>query len=161
MNLFIKEISKYKHLVYKDIELPIISESLKNALSILDEPIVHPFYIISKDGIFIRNQYAWDGATYVLNDSKYLRIPSLIHDVGCQAVNNHLLDHTFRKHFDREYFELSLLYNPFKETFISFLVTLRACLHFTFTRLWGLIPKGKEKDKYANIYCIPVKEKVC
>ena len=83
-----------------------------------------------------------------VNNTPDLIVPSLVHDIGCQAVNLGLLPFSLRKCFDREYYEQALLYgvNP-----------ARALVHYSAISMWGLIPKSPSKDKYSRRYEIELK----
>lgn len=152
-----RDLKNYDHQVFESVRINVVSDKLKKMLSKMDGKISHPFYTIDQNGVWAKEFYAWDGVTGS-KDSKYLRVASLTHDIGCQAVNNKALPREFRAAFDREYYEQSLLYNPYtKGSFGFYFVKIRALIEYGFIRLWGLIPKGKEKDKYAIIHHITLK----
>lgn len=144
-----RDVTYYRFDVLKDTTIPIVSSVLKKALLSLDHPIVHPYYVIDKDYICAKTTYAWDGATGVLRQTKNIRIPSLIHDIGCQAINNEQLPRSMRKAFDKEYYEQCRLYG---------VCLLRRLLHYVGIRLWGLIPKAKEVESYAKIHGIVIRQ---
>lgn len=157
MELKTRELQTFDHQVYEAVTIRPVSVKLKKMLSQLENPVIHPYYKISEEGIWAKELYAWDGVTGSV-DSEYLRVPSLVHDIGCQAVNNRVLPREFRAAFDREYFVQSLLYNPYpKGSFLNQCVKVRSFFEYVMVRLWGLIPKGKEKDKYSIIHRITLK----
>lgn len=157
MELKTRELLNYDHQVFEAVTIRPVSDKLKKMLSTLDKPVIHPYYRIDKEGVWAKELYAWDGVTGSI-DSDYLRVASLVHDIGCQAVNNKVLPREFRAAFDMEYFVQSLLYNPYsKGSFLYNLVVIRSFFEYCMVRLWGLIPKGKEKDKYSIIHRITLK----
>lgn len=143
----LRKIKGYRYQIGKECVIPIVSKELKKAL-INIETIIHPFYQIYKDRVWVKDLYAWDGATGVLRQTKNIRIPSLIHDIGCQAINNGQLPRSVRKAFDKEYYEQCRLYG---------VCSLRRLLHYVGIRLWGLIPKTKEVESYAKIHGIVIR----
>lgn len=147
--LFYRDVTSYRYEVDKDTYIPIVSNTLKNALSSLEHPVIHPYYVIDKDTVYAKAEYAWDGATGVLRQTKNIRIPSLIHDIGCQAINNGQLPRSVRKAFDKEYYEQCRLYG---------VCSLRRLLHYVGIRLWGLISKTKEVESYAKIHGIVIRQ---
>lgn len=144
-----RDVTHYRFDVWKDTGIPIVSPDLKKALLVMDHPIIHPYYVIDKDTVYAKAEYAWDGATGVLRQTKNIRIPSLIHDIGCQAINNGQLPRSVRKAFDKEYYEQCRLYG---------VCSLRRLLHYVGIRLWGLIPKTKEVESYAKIHGIVIRQ---
>lgn len=64
--------------------------------------VIQPFYTIFTTGtIVIKAGYAWDGASGPAIDTRNFMRGSLVHDVGCQAVNDGILPKHFRPKFDR------------------------------------------------------------
>lgn len=66
------------------------------------ETVRHPLFSIQKNGmITIKAGYAWDGASGPAIDTRNFMRGSLVHDIGCQAVNEGLLPKHFRPKFDK------------------------------------------------------------
>lgn len=108
-----------------------------------------PFYTISQEGVFAERGYAWDGATGVLRQTENLRIPSLVHDIGCQAVNTGALPRRFRPLFDYEYYLQSRLYGVSE---------FRAQLHYAAISLWGMFPKTEPlTPKFTKLYTVNIR----
>lgn len=140
-------VNGYLYEIEDRVNVPVISSKLRNAL-FEQQTVEHPFFIIRPNYIEVAEHYAWDGATGAVKNTPDLIVPSLVHDIGCQAVNLGLLPFSLRKCFDREYYEQALLYgvNP-----------VRALVHYSAISLWGLIPKSPSKDKYSRRYEIELK----
>lgn len=112
------------------------------------ETIQHPFFEIGRRAVLIRAGYAWDGATMAVNTGSLI-VPSLIHDIGCQAVNLALLPFEFRACFDAEYYTQSLAYDVPK---------IRAAIHYVAVRFWGTFPKSeKAVAPYADVLDIKIR----
>ena len=68
-----------------------------------EEPIVTDFYAIEPCGLMtIHKGYCWDFATGALDTQTIIRA-SLIHDVGCQAIVDGLLDIKHKPQVDNEF----------------------------------------------------------
>lgn len=145
----IRKLNKYRYQIVEKITVPIVSDRLKKALSDTGLTVNHPYYSIDSSGVTANDLYAWDGVTGAIN-TKNLRIASLIHDIGCQAVNDGRLPKSFRSAFDREYYEQAELYGVNK---------LRRILHYIAIRIWGMIPIVIEREHYSNIYSIKIEDK--
>lgn len=110
----------------------------------------HPFFEVNGEGVLAQARYAWDGATGVLLQTEDLMVPSLIHDIGCQAVNLRLLPFSCRALFDDEYRLQCKAYGVPK---------WRRDMHWGFIRLWGTIRKHEDSPaKYAKVYDFKVLE---
>ena len=96
-----KDVHSYRYRVNDDVFIPFLNDDMKHAMSFLDI-VNHPYFVINKDGVFANKNYAWDGATYAIN-TKNLIIPSLVHDILCQAISLGLLDRKYRPLADKEY----------------------------------------------------------
>lgn len=132
----------YRYQITDDCAVPILSGALISALRDM-ETVRHPFFEITRRAVLVRAGYAWDGATGVLFQTANLRVPSLIHDIGCQAVNLGMLPRDFRAAFDAEYYAQALEYGVSKP---------RAMAHFAAIRLWGMIQKAeKNPAPYADV----------
>lgn len=147
--MFLKysDINHYLYKIEEEVSIPFIFEGLKDAM--LEVPSVeHPYFKINHAGVTVSIGYAWDGATNVIQNNDSLIVPSLIHDIGCQAINLGLIPFKLRESFDREYYEQSLLYgvNP-----------LRAMFHFTMLNTWRLIRNRPSKKKQFNIHELEIK----
>lgn len=141
----LRKIKGYRYQIGKECVIPIVSKELKKAL-INIETVIHPFYQIYKDRVWVKDLYAWDGATGAVNTSDLI-VPSLIHDIGCQAVNSKKIPFSLREYFDEEYYQQCLLYGVCKE---------RAIIHYTIIKAWGKIPKDKDSDEYSKIYEVEI-----
>lgn len=146
-----------KYLEYKDRKLwrfttetpcfiPFASTGIRLKMSSIDA-VVHPFFTISEDGVKAEAEYSWDGATGALWQSKNLRVASLVHDMGCQAINAGLLPRSVRPAFDYEYRQQVLKYG---------MSPMRAELHYAVISLWGLIPKREGIPDYTKIEVIEI-----
>lgn len=132
----------YRYQITDDCAVPILSGALISALRDM-ETVRHPFFEITRRAVLVRAGYAWDGATGVLFQTANLRVPSLIHDIGCQAVNLGMLPRDFRAAFDAEYYAQALEYGVSKP---------RAMAHLAAIRLWGMIQKAeKNPAPYADV----------
>lgn len=132
----------YRYQITDDCAVPVLSPDLLRALRDT-ETIRHPFFEITRRAVLVRAGYAWDGATGVIFQTENLRVPSLIHDIGCQAVNLGMLPRDFRAAFDAEYYAQALEYGALKA---------RAMAHFAAIRLWGMIPKAETNPApYADV----------
>ena len=98
--------------------------------------ITHPYFVISKDGVFAKENYAWDGATHAIN-TKNLICPSLVHDILCQAVSLDLLDRKYRPMIDREYFLRSIDCGVSKT---------RALIQYSAIRIYATLTNVKTKN---------------
>lgn len=108
----------------------------------------HPFFEIERRAVLVRAGYAWDGATMAVNTDSLI-VPSLVHDIGCQAVNLDLLPFELRACFDAEYYAQSLAYDVPK---------IRAAIHYAAVRFWGTIPKReKAAAPYADVSDIKIR----
>jgi hypothetical protein len=114
-----------------------------------DAVVAHPFFKITKEGVFVKAEYAWDGATGSLVQSENLVVASLVHDIGCQAVNLKLLPRHLRRDFDYEYRQQALTYG---------VSPLRAEVHYAAISLWGLVPKSEGEAPYAKINTIDIRK---
>ena len=71
------------------------------------KPIKTKFGFLGSDGVLILFKgFCWDGATGAV-DTPAVMFPSLIHDWGCEAVNNKQLPIAYRAKFD-DLFEVHL-----------------------------------------------------
>jgi hypothetical protein len=140
-------VNGYLYEIEDQVDVPIVSSKLRNAL-FEQQTVDHPYFIIKPNYITVSAHYAWDGATGAIKNTPDLIVPSLIHDIGCQAVNLGLLPFKLRHCFDREYYEQALLYgvNP-----------IRALIHYAGISLWGMIPKDEADQKYSKKYEIELK----
>lgn len=137
-----RNVDIYRYQITEDCSVPVLSPDLLRALRNI-ETIRHPFFEITRQAVLVRAGYAWDGATGVLFQTENLRVPSLIHDIGCQAVNLGMLPRDFRAAFDAEYYAQALEYGVLKA---------RAIAHFAVIRLWGIIPKAETNPApYADV----------
>lgn len=142
-----QELHPYRYRLYERAELPFMNKELAKAAASVSI-VNHPYFTISKDGVSAAAAYAWDGATGVLFQGKELVVPSLIHDIGCQAVNLKMLPRSFRSLFDREYYLQSLAYGVGKP---------RAEIHYAAIRAWGVVPKEESSvAPYAKVHSIEV-----
>ena len=139
-----RRLAGYRYQVMGQVEIP-----FKNgAFWTLPNPVNHPFFMILPDRVIAKSAYAWDGATFAIN-TKNLIVPSLIHDIGCQAVNLGLLPRKYRAEFDLEYFLQAEAYG---------VCMPRAAFHFAVIRLWGMIPKRERGiAPYAKVYSVRVR----
>lgn len=149
--LFHRNLKSYRYQTAFTTEIPMVSESLLKAMQSID-CIEHSYFIINKNSVIVKPLYAWDGATGALIQSKNLRIPSLIHDIGCQAINLGLLPIELRQDFNKEYYNQCLLYDVCKP---------RACIHYIVITIWGMlrkykILKHKENEKYSKLEKIEI-----
>ncbi len=157
MQAKLRDITRYRHESSGETKVPIVSSQLRESLAKCSAhlhytqtiEINHPFYFINKFEVIAKDRYAWDGATGAIN-TKNLRIPSLIHDIGCQAINSGYLPRSLRPAFDREYYEQCELYGVNK---------LRRLIHYVAISLWGLVPKSSVKEQYAILYSVEIKSK--
>lgn len=146
MELEFRRLKGYRYQISKPVTIPVVSKTLREALADTDN-VSHPFYQIRGREVWAKEMYAWDGATGAVNTDDLI-VPSLIHDIGCQAINDGRVSRDLRKAFDKEYYAQCLLYGVCKE---------RALAHYLIIRGWGIVPKGKEDDIYAKIYSIEIK----
>jgi len=72
-----KDIHSYRYRVSDDVFIPFLNDDLKHSMSFLDI-IIHPYFVVNKDGVYARKNYTWDGATYAIN-TKNLIVSSLVH----------------------------------------------------------------------------------
>jgi len=114
-----------------------------------DGKVIHPFFTITKEGVFVKAEYAWDGATGSLVQSENLVVASLVHDVGCQAVNLKLLPRSLRSVFDYEYRQQALVYG---------VSPMRAEIHYAAISVWGKIPKSEDEAPYAKFNTIDIRK---
>lgn len=146
-----------KYLEYKDRKLwrfttetpcfiPFASTNIRLKLKGLGE-IKHPFFTISVEGVSAEAEYSWDGATGAIKQTKNLRVASLVHDIGCQAINAELLPRSMRPVFDYEYRQQALKYG---------MSPLRAELHYAAITLWGKVPKREGIPDYSKIEVIEI-----
>ena len=121
---------------------------------------IHPYFTIDENGVTARCQaiidgkrtckgYSWDGASYLPWQPKCLRISSLIHDIGCQAINSGMMDRKYRSLFDKEFYLQSLKYGTWKPF---------AVLLYLIVNLWGKIPKKEKKFEFEKVYEIVIKQ---
>jgi len=89
---------KWKYELVEDfaILLPPYSDFIPQQTLTIDKHKYFTIQIVEKTGetlVKIKSGYAWDGATGLpdLLQTKDLQIPSLVHDVFCQATNEDLL----------------------------------------------------------------------
>lgn len=146
-----------KYLEYKDRKLwrfttetpcfiPFASTGIR--LKLADCGVIKdPFFTISAEGVSAEAEYSWDGATGALWQSKNLRVASLVHDIGCQAINAGLLPRSVRPAFDYEYRQQVLKYG---------MSPMRAELHYAVISLWGKIPKHEGIPDYTKIEVIEI-----
>lgn len=140
----------YLYRLYEEQTVRIRNEKLSEALKLLPVPVKHPFFKIDSVNVSASANYAWDGATGALLQTEDLMVPSLIHDIGCQAINLGLLPHEYRPMFDREYLLQCEAYKVWP---------WRRQMHYLAIRMWGLIPKKEESvAKYARVYFFKVLE---
>jgi len=146
-----------KYLEYKDRKLwrfttespcliPFASIGTRLALKDIDV-IAHPFFSITRNGVQVEAEYSWDGATGALRQSKNLIVASLVHDIGCQAINAGVLPRSLRPVFDYEYRQQALKYG---------MSPLRAELHYAAISLWGKIPKREGIPNYTKVELIEI-----
>lgn len=142
-----KELTPYHFLLTEDCYVPILNKKLRGKMySHPQAP--HPYFEITPRFVLARAGYAWDGATGAVKQTKNLRVASLTHDIGCQAVNLHLLPQEFRSHFDTEYYKQCRLYG---------MCWLRAKIHYLVISFWGKIKKPKGNvAPYAAVHSITV-----
>lgn len=145
LELEYRKLKGYRYQISKPVTIPVVSKQLREALAEVNN-VIHPYFEIRSTTVWARDLYAWDGATGAIN-TKDLIVPSIIHDIGCQAINNGLLPRTLRKPFDKEYYHQSLLYGVCKE---------RALAHYLVISAWGKIPKDKEDEDYAKKHSIVI-----
>lgn len=126
----IRDLNSYRHLIAEPDPIPVLNRDLRVLLYRYTE-VKHPFFLITPNEVMPAKEYAWDGATGAVNTTD-LRIPSLIHDIGCQAVNLGLLPFEARALFDREYYLQCRLYD---------VPWVRARAHYLVIRAWGMFPK--------------------
>lgn len=140
-----KKLRPYRYMALSDAAIPIISPRLRGAL--YSSPTIdHPYFTITPHAVIAKSTYAWDGVTFSPIQPKKLIVPSLTHDIGCQAVNMGLLPHRFRALFDKEYYLQSKRYGVSEIT---------AQIHYALITFWGLIPKHESlKPRYARSYFI-------
>lgn len=149
--LFCKNLSGYRYEAKAPCFIPFAST--RTVLASQNQNIEHPYFKITNDGVFVKTGYAWDGATGVLWQSKNLRVPSLVHDIGCQAVNLGLLPQSMQAIFDYEYRQQALKYG---------VSPLRAETHYAAILAWGevkklgLIKTRESTAKYAEIHEIKI-----
>lgn len=109
---------------------------------------VHPFFAVEGETVCASKDYAWDGATGALFQTRDLIIPSLVHDIGCQAINLELLPWEMRPAWDREYLLQCEAYK---------VAELRREIHYRAIRVWGLIPKKEDGlAPYAMVHEIAI-----
>jgi len=71
-----------------------------------DEDVHHDFFEIDSTGLLtIRIGYAWNGANWPAFDTRTIMEPSLVHDVGCQAIMEGLLPRSHKACVDREFYK--------------------------------------------------------
>ncbi len=59
-----------------------------------ENAIKHEFFTLSKNGkLWIKQGYAWDGASGPTFDTKSSMRPSLVHDAFCQMMRSRLIDY--------------------------------------------------------------------
>lgn len=141
-----KDSLRWRFTVERPVFIPFLSSGIINAMA-HSADVVHPFFRITKEGVHVEQGYSWDGATGVIFQTENLRIPSLVHDIGCQAVNLKLLPRWFRPHFDTEYKARALRQGVHP---------LRVAIHFTAITLWGLIPKKEGVAPYSKIHVVDI-----
>ena len=138
---------RYRYVLTEDCYIPVTNKRLCGALYSHQQP-PHPFFEITPRFVLAKAGYAWDGATGALKNGENLVIPSLIHDIGCQAVNLKLLPTDFRPKFDLEYYQQCRLYG---------VLWVRAKVHYLAISLWGKIPKKKGNvAPYAVVHSLTV-----
>lgn len=114
----------------------------------------HPYFTINQEGVTAAvtetGGYAWDGATGVMFQTEDLMVPSLVHDIGCQAVNMRLLPFACRALFDDEYRKQCEAYG---------VPRWRRDLHWGVIRLWGTVRKKEPAaSDYSKVYELKVLE---
>jgi len=135
-NLHYQNIRSYRYRVTDDLILiPFLNEDLAHAVSFIP-PVIHPFFVITEKGVAVKKNYAWDGATYAFN-TKNLIVPSLVHDVLCQAISLGLLSRKFRADADKEYFLQSLGHGVAKT---------RAVIQYGMIRVYATLTNIKTKN---------------
>lgn len=142
-----RKLNKYNYQIVKDVKIPIFNDRLKKHLFKIGT-IEHPYYTLNYNYVLAKALYAWDGATGI-PDTPKLMIPSLIHDIGCQSVNNEIINFSFRKEFDKEYYYQVLAYGLNKEI---------ALVQYLAIRGWGMIPKDKDKEEFSKVNTILIIE---
>jgi len=130
-----KDIHSYRYRVSDDVFIPFLNDDLKHSLSFLDI-VIHPYFVINKDGVYARKNYTWDGATYAIN-TKNLIVSSLVHDILCQAISLGLLDRKYRAQADKEYY-LRCLDSGVSKT--------RATIQYIAIRAYATITNKKTKN---------------
>lgn len=148
-NLHYQDIKAYKYRV-KDItqEIYFLNKDLIKAL----EPynvIVHKYFQIQHDRVLVYNNYTWDGASKVLFNTKNLIIPSLVHDILCQAIALGYIDRDIRKEADKEYYLQS------RKSGVN---VIRVALHYIGIRTWANLVKTKLKTitQYDTIHSVNI-----
>ena len=92
---------KYKKFNYKFQLAENLEEQLINA-SILPDEVDAEYFNISDGCIFIKEGYAWDGASGPVFNTRNTLKASLIHDVLCQGMRIGIIEDTYRKSADKE-----------------------------------------------------------
>lgn len=146
--LVYKNLSQYRYLITEKCFIPFAASATIAAMKAAT--VEHPFFSIRRDGVFASAEYAWDGATGAFWQSKSLIVPSLVHDIGCQAVNLKMLPRYMRRVFDYEYRQQALKYG---------VSPLRAEVHYAVISLWGLVPKSEKLAPYSQIGSIELLSK--
>ena len=147
-NLIYQKIINYRYRIADEsVTIMFHNKELVKSLKQHNQHKFHPYFQINSFSVEAKVSYCWDGATFTLNTPNLI-IPSLMHDIGCQAINLGHLPRECRKHFDREYYEQCLLYGVNK---------YRANLHYVCIRLWGMIPKSESLAPYAKKFTIKIK----
>lgn len=126
--------------------IPFASTGIRLKLKDLSE-IKHQFFTISSEGVTAEAEYSWDGATGTLWQSRNLRVASLVHDIGCQAINAGMLPRSLRHAFDYEYRQQALKYG---------MSPLRAEVHYAVISAWGKAPKRESIPDFANVELIEI-----
>lgn len=145
--LIYKKLVGYRYRVEDNTDLHFMNPKLVEWLREHKQCQFHPYFNITSTFLTANSGYSWDGATLAFN-TENLIIPSLIHDIGCQAINLGYLPRETRKHFDKEYYLQSLKYGVCKP---------RAMFHYVCIYLWGKIPKKEKVAPYAKKHVISIK----
>lgn len=130
-----KDIHSYRYRVSDDVFIPFLNDDLRHSMSFLDI-VIHPYFVINKDGVYARRNYTWDGATYAIN-TKNLIVPSLVHDILCQAISLGMLDRKYRAQADKEYYLRCL------EAGVS---KTRAMVQYALIRVYATLTNKKTKN---------------
>lgn len=78
-------------------------EYYHHKICIKGEEVNHKYFTLSKEGkIILKCGYAIDGLTGAIDTNNAMRA-AFVHDMGCQAINEGLLHHKYRKVFDDEF----------------------------------------------------------